>query len=97
MTTFKAMETIAEILDGFETKSEKKQILKALAEKYGFTGDSDASAAVAAERARSRRTIRGTSSLGTSVDVDPQEIDLLHDKAMDGHGENLGIERGGIF
>ena len=97
MTTFKAMEAIAEILDGFESKSEKKQILKALAEKYGFTGDSDAAAAVAAERARSSRMIRGTSSLGTAVDVDPEEIDKLHDAAMDGHREDLGIERGGIF
>jgi hypothetical protein len=93
-STFKAMEQITDILDSFE-KSERKQILRAVAEKYGLAGDGDASAALAAERARSRRMIRGTSSLGTAVDIDPVEIDELHDRANSAGIEDTGVSRGG--
>jgi len=106
MTKYEAMAAVDAILARFTDAKEKIFILKGAAESHGLKSEGgggkskEVTKAVLAERARQKRMIRGQSSLGTAVEVDPIEIDAMHDVAMGIHDDEDDEDEetgGGIF
>lgn len=91
MNKFEAAAAIARILEAFPSADDKVFVLRTAADSHGLKAKGsggntsvalEVAKVLAADRARDRKRVTGTSSLGTAVVVDFEEIDDAHDKAL---------------